>query len=212
MFGCWRKRKKRKIDAERKKPKKPYVPDGDKAVFIDGEIVDIQIHSLHGFTSKQKSFFLEAMHLQCRVLNSQEFKQKFLAMKCKETKGYSQKQLYDMLISGVDAASKVADNDIDFIYSLYGNKDQRSKTIGYTYKSKIKVWTHRWHVAKWMRRKYGTAYFAGHAFHEYLHSMGRKGFGHKKVKRKSFVYMGGRLMRDLCKDVINGRQLTKVKK
>ena len=182
-------------------PLQPYKGQQDHAVVVDGKIVDIVITELHGFTEEQHDFFVRTCQLLCAVVNSKEFEARFMAMKFRETKGLTNQQLYNMIIKGMNGGEKVGDGALDIIYTLYGDENQRVKTIGYSYKSKNGIWTDRYFVEKWMKEKYGKAKLAGHIFHELCHQLGT-GFTHR-VHKGSFVYEAGYLVRELVKAKIN---------
>jgi hypothetical protein len=172
-----------------------------KPVILDGKLVDIEIHGFKNFTEEEKVFYINAINLKLRVLSSSEFKKRWLSTPMKETNGLTRLQAYTKILSGYDAFSRHIDGDLDFFFNLYY---QKSDTIGYTYIGKLGTYTNRYFLAVWMKDPYGHAYLAGHLFHEYLHSVG---FKHKFTKKGTLVYKGGYLVRDMGKEIIDGKEL-----
>jgi len=191
-----------------KEPKKPVKPKS-KPIMIGGTLVDIELHELEGFNEAQRQFFVSAMRLKLQILSSQEFKDKFLGMSASEKNKHSQIEIYQNLLNGKDHVTKQLDYDIDLAWALYGDKDQRSKTIGYTYKNNLKVYTHRFHYNNWMNDPFGEAFLAGHATHEYFHNLG-PGYIHRYIKKRSLVYKTGFLVRQLGIKDLKGQKLTPI--
>jgi hypothetical protein len=202
MFGWFKSRfkksnsKPKKVDTSKPKP-----------IIIDGKVLDIEIHDLKGFNSNETEFFRRSCELLIDVLQSEEFNDRFLAMDPRETNGMSQKQVYDLILSGKDKHQDDADNDLDVIWELYGSSTKKSKTVGYTYGSTRRVWTHRWHLKKFMESDYPEARFCAHIGHETMHNFG---FKHRYIKKKSLVYRTGYLIRELAIESMKGRKLTPV--
>jgi len=176
-------------------------------ILVDGKFLDVEIHGMADFTLQEKAFFVEAMKLKLKVLESEEFRHGLLNMEAAETKGMTQLEVYKLLFDGTDNRSKLVDHDIDLFITLYGRANQKSSTIGYSYTSNIKIWTHRYYFSKWMTQRDGMARLAGHILHEVLHTMG---FVHNGPHSKSLVYKTGFLVRTLAQDVLKGRQLTAI--
>jgi hypothetical protein len=190
----------------RKKPKPIQTnPNLPQPVFIDGKLIDIELHDLLDFTLGEKAFFLKAMQLLLEVLSSQEFKDQFLGMPAAEKKGKSMSSVYELILSGQDKLEKHADGALDMLWALYGSSNKKSKTIGYTNMSKLKVFTHRYHYSKWQQDKYGAAILAGHVMHELMHNYG---FIHRYIKKKSLVYKTGYLVKELGIKSMKGQKLT----
>ena len=175
-------------------------PKRTAEVQVSGSALSVCISGLKGFNLDERSFFLSAMRLKLKVLNSEEFKDRFIGMVCE----YDTRLVYQRLMSGADKYNKQIDHDLDLVWSIYGS-GRRSRTIGYTFKSKIRIYTNRYHIRKWMRMDLGQANMAGHAFHEYLHNMS---YSHRGNKKRSMVYKAGYLVRDLALDQLKGRYLT----
>jgi hypothetical protein len=192
-----------------KKPEATEKPEVEvKPVYAKGgDLLSIEIHGSQGFESDQYNFMLDVIKLKQFVLNSQEFRIKFLNLTCTETGGKSMREVYNHLFSGADRRNHQIDHDIDFFVELYGYKNRYSKTIGYVNNSSNKIYTSRYYLNKWMNQADGKAQAAGHWFHEYLHLMG---YSHYQNKSTSMVYLGGYLVRDLAKEVLHGRKLTPV--
>jgi len=215
-----------------KKKVKPYTPAPDeplpplhpvdfkpapvkvvgKKTIVDGELLDIEIHSLEGFTQAEKKFFLETLQLFLYVAESQEFKHAFLNKQWKETRGYSNYALYNMWIGGYDSVERVTDFVFDMAYKIYGDGYSTNGTIGWTYLKDLKIRTDRYFLRKWMKQgAAGRARFAGHICHEQAHSLSDYGMVHN-VHDGSFVYEIGDLMTDIAYQVaVKGKKLVKIK-
>jgi len=183
------------------KPPRPKRPVGANVIVVDGELVDVEIRGLKGFTEDQRHFFVDAMKLKLEVLSSKQFKLEFESMDADETNGMSMSQIYRALLTGKDSYGEQIDHDLDLVWSLYGSKYQRSQTIGYTYPNSQRVWTHRWHYNSWMGDRYGRAYLAGHTMHEYMHNLG---FDHEGTHSRSLVYKTGDLVEAIAIRFIDG--------
>ena len=187
----------------------PSKPATAKPIFVDGALVDIEIHDLEGFDDDQRKFFVEAAKLQLEVLSSQEFKDQFLGMKATELNGKMMEEIYNLILSGKDKYNEIVDNDIDIMWGLFGNERFASRTIGYTYPNILKVFTNRYYFRQWMKSKNGKADLAGHIMHESMHNYG---FDHNRIKSTSLVYKTGDLISALGKKAINGQKLTPILK
>lgn len=148
------------------------------------------IHARKNFTKDEYNKFQRAISLGEQVLNSIEFKNKVLSAKFRETDNKSNKEIYDMFMSGKDAFNKEIDSDIDIYISMYYSAN---KVIGYTYPSTYKTWMNR----KFFK-KFDVTEILGNLVHEYCHNLG---FGHNiRVGRSNTVpYRIGYIARDLGK-------------
>lgn len=173
-----------------------------KPVVIDGTLVDVEIHGMVAFTEAQKGFFIESMKLKALIYSSLEFKVAFHRLTATERNGKSLDQIYEGLILGNDRFSKKNDRDIDVLIHLYKGS---TGTIGYHNSCCLDTYTNIYHFDDWRKEKYGKAIMAGHSAHEYFHVMG---YSHRFIKSKSLVYQAGYLVRDLGKQVIDGKKLT----
>lgn len=149
---------------------------------------------LNGMSEKQEKFVRDAIDLQLKVLKTKAFKEDFLKMKWTQTNGKTNEELWKELMTGRSTLSKKKDFDLDYFITLYSGK---KKTVGYTLMRSGKIFVNKTWFNKWvLQGKKGQAYLSAHLFHEYLHSCGytHKGFGY--IKRKSFVYKCGYLLRE----------------
>jgi len=198
---------KRVFTKKKKVSKKPaHVPLKDKTVH-DGRIAKVTLHGLVGMTPKQKEFYEDAIELKLTVLNSYEFRDRFLAMRPSERNGYSMPEVLGLILDGKQKFDNIVDYDIDLLITLYGDEEKASKTVGYTYINSIKIYTHRYHVARWMKQRYGAATLAGHIMHEVMHHMG---FVHRFSHKGTLVYETGYLVRDLGEKHLKGQKLTPI--
>lgn len=173
-----------------------------KPVVVEGTLVDIDIQDMIGFTEEQKDFFLVGMKLKAQVLSSAEFRDRFFRFRATERGGKSLDEIYEGLILGNDRYGKMQDRDIDVLIHLYKGA---GGTLGYHNACCLDTYTNIYFFDQWRREKYGPAILAGHTAHEYFHVMG---YVHRYIKTRSLVYQSGYLVRDLARDVINGKTLT----
>jgi hypothetical protein len=191
--------------------KNAMVESSFRPIIINGGLVDVQIHGMDGFRNyKERQFFIDCMVLLSKGFASDKFKVRVLNSKVKYSKGLTEKQAYDLVISGWCQQFKKADGDFDIYIILYTG---RRKTVGYTY-GNLKVWTNRLHFLDWMVMEEkglkrgikgeGLAMGCGHFFHEGLHL---QGFTHPTHKG-SLTYEWGYIMRDVCKGIAQGETFT----
>jgi hypothetical protein len=158
-----------------------------------------ELHQLNNFSQEERDKFVEAIRLAEDVLNSIEFKNRFLNLPLVQTNGNTNKQIYNQLMSGADKFNKESDSDIDVYITLYYSF---RNTVGYTYPSTW--WT-------WINRKFFSSFdfadVAGNVVHEYAHNLG---YDHIRASDIwSVPYAIGYLVRDMIKEKIKyGRYLT----
>lgn len=211
LWSCKQKIKKNKEEAvaDKKIEVKKHVYEflrnsftGEK--YSEQRLVNFEIKDAVGYDEAQKKALITALNYQRQVLCSQEFKDRFLELKCTQTNGLTLQEVYDKIISGKNNLDKTEDFDLDYFLTLY---DGGAKgTLGYTSMSTGRIYTNRAVFNSWVKNG-NFASIASHLFHEYLHSMG---FIHKwdfGNKRNSLVYRGGYLMRDMVQSVHDGNIL-----
>ena len=193
------------------KPKEKPKVTIKKEVNENGDLLDIEIHGLVGFTAAQKAFFLKAMELKKMVDNSQNYKLKILDSYMTQKQGRSNLEVYEHWRSGISNYQEVVDHDIDLFVTLY---DSRNKsTLGYTSMSTGKIYTNRAVFNHYMRGFNGEftipmCGLVGHISHEYLHSVGYIHSGFWSYKRNAVPYVFGRVARRLAEEVVEGKQLS----
>ncbi len=193
------------------KPKEKPKVTIDKKKDDEGEILDIEIKGLVGFTEAQKAFFLKAMELKKLIDNSQNYKMKIINTKMTQKQGRTNLEVYNHWRSGFSNYDKMVDHDIDLFVTLYDSR--KKSTLGYTSMSTGKIYTNRAVFNNYMRGfnggySQGMSGLIGHISHEYLHSVGYIHRGWGSYKRNSVPYVFGRLARYLTQEVIEGKQLT----
>jgi len=164
----------------------------------------VKVNQLRGFDEQERMFFLQSLELTKTVVTSLEFKIRFLNLPQHQMNGYTITSLYNKLMSGHDAYEKIKDYEIDYSVAFYSTK---RSVIGKTIMGTAKTFINRIHYTRWMKEFYGPASLAGHTFHEYLHVMG---LYHHSPVQESIVYYAGYLMKQMCKEVMDGRQLTPI--
>lgn len=157
--------------------------------------LNIQVHGLKNFSEAERNKFAKAMVLTKEVLNSDEFRERFLLLRLEQTNGYSNIQIYSMLMSGADAFNPETDRDIDvqltMFYSFWN-------TVGYTYPTTWATWINRKFFSGFKEAEIGM-----NVVHEYKHNLG---FGHKTPNdKKSVPYAAGYLVRDMINEKLGNR-------
>lgn len=195
-----------KCGIEPKKVPKKKVYHKENKPISKRNLVSFDTNELVNFDEQQYKFLIDALNLQKKVLNSQEFAVRFLSLKCrqKELNGMPQtlKEIYNGIISGSNNISKIEDFDLDYSITLY--ESSNTSTLGSTSMSTGKIRTNKAVFNRWMKNG-NYASLASHLFHEYLHSMGylhKWDFGRK---RQSMVYRAGYLMRDMVNQVLENK-------
>lgn len=158
--------------------------------------ITFEIHNKQNFTEAEKIKFKQALYYAEEVMNSQEFKTRFLQMPLVQTNGKTNQQIYEELMSGADKFNQEADGDIDVYITMYYSF---RNTVGYTYPS-------TWYT--WINRKFFSGFnyadVAGNVVHEYMHNMG---YDHKRATDKwSVPYAVGYLVRDMIKEYLEKPQ------
>ena len=156
--------------------------------------LEIEIHGTNNFSDAERSKFRRAVNLTHKVINSEDFKQRFLSLPLEQTNGMSPAQIYELFKSGKDKFNKESDNDIDVYITMYYSW---KKTIGYTYPSTWYTWINR----KFFSR-FDEAEIAGNIIHEYFHNLG---FGHLRASdHNSVPYAVGYLVRQMVREILEG--------
>jgi hypothetical protein len=149
--------------------------------------IKFEVHGTKNFSEKERQKFSLALKKAEEVMNSQEFKELVLLYPFDQANGYTNQEIYDMIMSGADKFNTMSDGDIDVQITLYYSW---KRTIGYTYPSTWATWVNRRFFSK-----FDSGEIAGNVVHEYMHNMG---FGHRTAKdHDSVPYAVGYLVRDL---------------
>jgi len=154
--------------------------------------VTFEIHEKNNFTESERIKFRKSINYAEQVINSEEFKVRFLQMPLVQTNNKTNLEIYNELMSGADKFNKEADKDIDVQITMYYSF---KNTVGYTYPT-------TWFT--WINRKFFSSFdyadVAGNVVHEYMHNMG---YGHLRATDKwSVPYAVGYLVRNMIKELI----------
>ncbi len=170
----------------------------------------IKINSLEGFSEEDTHLLYKALRLQESILNSQEFKQRWLQAKPKHNKGFSQLQIYNQIMKGQSRFEEIVDYELDYFLRKYKLK---RGTLASTAMSTGVIVINLLQFNYWKKLENGHVYLSSCLFHEALHS--QHGFTHPwfppSWKRRSVPYIGGNIVRELGEQVVRGRKLTSVK-
>src|SRR3990167_5001460 len=169
---------------------------------VDGKLLTITIHATENFTIAEKEFLIKVINLKKEVINSIEFRNRFLSLNCSGMNGMKILQIYQKLLSGKDAFENQIDQDIDFYFKMYY---MPNRTIAYTYATTRQIWINRYHFQRRMKERYGLAIQANTLLHEYMHKM-----GFKDIDRNSVPYKSGQCLEFIAKLKLNGTILTQL--
>ena len=151
--------------------------------------ITFEVHGTKNFTEQERQKFSLAIKKAEEVLNSEEFKDAVLIYPFDQANGTTNKEIYDMIMSGADKFNTMEDGDIDVQIEMYYSF---GRAIGYTYPSTWFTWINR----KFFKR-FDHSEIAGNVVHEYMHNLG---FGHRTAKdHDSVPYAIGYLVRDMVK-------------
>lgn len=158
----------------------------------------IKIHGLSNFSEDQKVLISHALMVGEMVLSSSVFKEKIVLANYSEDRGYSSREIYDLIMSGKDPqadGSKPQDYVLDI--DITGFKDS-SSTIGYTNLNGFKMYFNKTFLDIFAVD--GSEIF-GHVMHETMHKFG---FAHRKrwSRSKSVPYVVGYRSRDAYKQFL----------
>ena len=152
--------------------------------------LDVEIHGMKNFSPAERAKFKKAMNELVKVINSREFYVRWMALELVQTNGLTNKELYDLLMSGNSKFQNNNDRDIDVQITMYYSY---KRVVGYTYPSTWATWINR----KFFRN-FTEAEIAANVFHEDWHN---KGLGHKRASdHMSVPYAGGHLVRDMIRN------------
>jgi len=150
------------------------------------------------FESVDQDKVFSAIEIIKKVIGSKEFRSRVLNFtyegekKFVDNNGFTNEQIYQILLSGKEELLPVVDNQMDLELELYYS--WRS-TVGYTYPDTLKIW---------MNTKFFDSYtpaeVAGNIFHEWTHKLGFSHASSYSVSRDSSVpYAIGYLIEELGK-------------
>lgn len=153
----------------------------------DAQIIKVEKHDNYSEASLKKLTL--ATHLLDSILSTNEFRKRVLDAKLIATKGKSNKEIYDYLMSGNTEYESANDKIINLYLEEYANYAGGNE-IGHTIGKKTS--THRCFILQ-----NDVACLAGHLIHEYLHVMG---FTHRRLerpKKKTVPYVIGNIIKDM---------------
>lgn len=154
-----------------------------------GQIIKIEESKNYDEFSLNK--LTEAVRLLDSVLVTEDFKTRVLNAKFVGTKGKSNQEIYDYLMSGNSKYDSSNDKIVNLYlaeYSKYAGGNELGVTVG------KKTSTHRCFILK-----NDVRCLVGHLIHEYLHVMG---FSHRKIssekpKLKTVPYVIGNIVKKM---------------
>jgi hypothetical protein len=155
--------------------------------------VTMKVHELKNFSEKERAMVREAIAYAGACLNTEQFRDRFLALELTSNRGMSNATIYNMIMSGVTELDPEVDFEIDIrLEAFYSWKN----TVGYTRPSTMWIWFNRKffkHFEVWD--------LARNIIHE---SVGHKiGFGHKSASEHTSVpYNLGFLIEDMVRESI----------
>lgn len=141
-------------------------------------MVKVKILKTTGFSKSDLNKIKLAEEILNIVINSDTYKNLFLAQSFTETNGKTNQEIYDQLISG-DCLFTDADDTIDLKLVMYYRR--WSKVVGYVNGSPLTIFINR--------KFFSTPIsIASNLLHEYFHLMG---FSHNDRWETSLSYLAG---------------------
>ena len=159
------------------------------------------IHSLKGFSPKEKEIFMEAVELCLEVFNSRDFRRKMRRSEFLRTKGKSGRDIWKHILSGRDLYTVENDRDVDLSTTLYF---EDNNVIGFTRRGTFKTWINK---KFFMSKTRGAAGRASNIAHEYMHNLGYS-HSHKwnPTRKDTVPYKVGYIVKDLAKEILKDRR------
>lgn len=123
-----------------------------------------------GFSYEDEEKVRKAIQIIKRVVASTEFRDRVLNFSYDgktgfwQNRGYSNAQIYQMILDGKETLLPVVDNEMDLDLELYY---EDINTIGYTYPNVNKIWMNTRYFYK-----FTPVQVADNIFHEWIHKIG----------------------------------------
>lgn len=153
----------------------------------------IKVHKAEGFSNEQLQKYFKAVELTQVILNSEEFYKELMKLKLTNTKGMSNQQIYDKMMSGAEDLEPIPDNEADVFITMYY---KNNRVVGYTYPSTRETW-----VNSKFFNSYDPADIGCNLVHEWLHKLG---FGHESASEHTSVpYAVGYLVEKLIREYLS---------
>lgn len=158
----------------------------------------VVINGQKNFSKSQVEKYDKACRKVEHSMNSVEFRSEVIRQSFTNSKGLNSLQIYQMIMNGAEVLSPEPDGEIDVMIEMY---HKNNRVVGYTKPSTLWIW-----VNQKFFNTFDEAEVAGNLVHEWLHKLG---FDHSSASDKNSVpYRIGYIVRDLIKDVDNGRILS----
>lgn len=162
-------------------------------------MLKITVHNNTNFSAKQLEKYKRAVAMTEKVINTERFKQKFMATKFTNTQGKSNQELYDLMMSGAETLDPIVDNEADVFITMYY---KNNSTVGYTYPSVKDTW-----VNSKFFDQYDEADIGCNLIHEWWHKLG---MGHSSASEHTSVpYACGYLVEACIRELIKNPDLYK---
>lgn len=158
--------------------------------------MEIRIHAMSQLSTSEQEKIKRALKSAEPVLDSINWESKMLRASFKESKGYSNQQIINMIRSGSHdggSADQVIDINMIGFYKL-------NNIVGYTYLGSLKQWINRHYL-----NKYDFADIFHHVMHETMHRSFR--FKHSTARAQSSVpYLVGFISADAHREFYKNLQ------
>lgn len=159
----------------------------------------VVVNNRSGFSPAQAEKHNEACRLTQEVINTVEFRMMVISRVYTST-NKSGLEIYQHIMTGSEVLTPEIDNEIDVDVELY---EKNNSTVGYTYGNTIKTWLNN----KFFKT-FDHGGVAGNLVHEWLHKLG---YDHSSANDLDSVpYAVGFIVRDLVRDLMGGRVMTRI--
>lgn len=166
----------------------------------------VKINNFTDFSEREKAKLFKATEFLEVIVNSSEFKEKFInhTYNGKKTfvqnEGLSNEQIFEKIMAGAEVLLPEVDNEIDVDITIYNAGFTGRNVVGFTYPNVVKTWINRKFFSF-----YSDEEVAANIFHEWLHKLG---FGHdyNRTARRNFSvpYAGGNIVK-LVGKILKGK-------
>jgi hypothetical protein len=172
---------------------------------VDSPYLTVKPESILKFSKAGKDKLEASFELIEKVVNSEEFKERFINFLNKEgersfksNKGLTNEEIYEQFMAGRELLLPDSVGEMNFYLKLYNKRF--SNVLGWTDRK-----SHTIHINNKFFKNFKPHQVASNLVHEWLHKLG---YSHTTAKEHDSVPYGiGYLVRELGEKVLNGEEL-----
>ncbi len=177
------------------------IVEQEGSVTLPGQRLKVVVHSRKGFSVADSEKHETAIGMLEEVLNSVDFKQRFLAVDYSYLpKGKTKEKIYKQIMCGSETLSPEEDFEIDVWVEMYY---ENNRVVGWT--TPKSIWTN---LNSKFFKIYSYEEVACNLFHEWLHKLG---LDHASASDYNSVpYSAGYLVEKMIKEMKKGKKFTPI--